>query len=154
MESSNLAGRDSWRRRGAALLRSRRAAAAWLALVPCAALAACATTGGPAVGDTLGTQAGPAAAAPAWGQARQVPGTETMSQQSAGNDGKATVGTGITSVDCAAREDCAASGGYVNGGFSFLVFTAALRAGTWAKAGVVPGDAALVGQGGWPARTR
>ncbi|HEX3490350.1 MAG TPA: hypothetical protein VHU92_13450 [Streptosporangiaceae bacterium] len=123
-----------------------RRAAAWLALVPCAALAACGTIAGPA---GIGDQAGAAAAAPAgWGQARQVPGTETFSQQANSNDGKSYVGTGLTSVACSARGDCAASGGYVNGGFNFLEFVAAQHAGKWARAEVVPGDVALVGAGG------
>lgn len=90
----------------------------------------------------------PTAALPAWGQARQVPGTETFSHQSGSNDGKALVGTGITSVTCPARGDCATSGGFVDEGFNFLVFTAGQHAGTWAKAAVVPGDVALVDHGG------
>lgn len=129
---------DGWRR-----------AAAWLALVPCAALAACGTIAGPAIGDQAGAAAGRTAAAPAgWGQARQMPGTATFSQQAASNDGQAFVGTGLTSVACSARGDCAASGGYVNEGFNFLVFAAAQHAGKWASAEVIPGDAALVGAGG------
>lgn len=127
-----------------------RRAAAWLAVLPCAAVAACGTVSGPAAaGDALGSQAGLAAAAPAgWGPARQVPGTETMSQQAEGNDGKSFVGTGITSVACPARGDCAASGGYVDGGFNFLVFAGSQHGGKWAPAAALPGDAALVGHGG------
>jgi hypothetical protein len=71
-----------------------------------------------------------------------------MSQQANSDDGKSFVGTGITSVACSARGDCAASGGYVNGGFNFLEFTVGQRAGKWAKAEVIPGDVALVGAGG------
>jgi hypothetical protein len=139
---------DWWRRLPTGLKRARRAAV-WLALVPCAALAACGTVAGPAaIGDQAGA-AGPTAAAPAgWGLARQVPGTETFSQQAASNDGQAFAGTGITSVACSARGYCAASGGYVNGGFNFLEFAAAQHAGKWGRAEVVPGDVALVGAGG------
>lgn len=158
MESSNLAARTRsrpdgarrwWHRRSATKVPSRRAAA-WLAVLPCAAVAACGTVSGPAAaGDALGSQAGLAAAAPAgWGPARQVPGTETMSQQAEGNDGKSFVGTGITSVACPARGDCAASGGYVDGGFNFLVFAGSQHGGKWAPAAALPGDAALVGHGG------
>lgn len=71
-----------------------------------------------------------------------------MSRQYASDDGKAYVGIGVTSVDCAARGECAASGGYVDSGFNFLVFAAGQHAGRWARAGVVPGDASLVGNGG------
>lgn len=132
-----------------------RRAAVCLTLVPCAALAACGTISGSAssgsasIGDQLTAARAPAAAAPAgWGKARQVPGTATFSQQANSNDGKSFVGTGITSVACSARGDCAASGGYVNGGFNFLEFAASQHAGKWAKAAVLPGDVALVGAGG------
>lgn len=132
-----------WRRRLPAALVQARRAAAWLALVPCAVLAAC---GAAAVGDTPGVAGRWATVAPgAWGQARQVPGTESMSQQAAG---PAMVSTGIDSVACPARGDCAASGGYVDSGFNYLVFAASQRAGRWAKAVALPGDAALVGNGG------
>jgi hypothetical protein len=82
-----------------------------------------------------------------WARARQLPGTELMSRQAAGNDGKALVNTGVTSVACTARGECAASGGYVDEHFNFLVFAAGQRAGQWGKAGPVPGVAALVGGG-------
>ena len=96
-----------------------------------------------------GCGGGQAAVAPPgdWVRARQLPGTELMSRQAAGNDGKAVVGTGITSVACTARGECAASGGYVDEAFNFLVFVAGQYAGRWGRAGQVPGVAALVGNG-------
>jgi hypothetical protein len=82
-----------------------------------------------------------------WAPARQMPGTEAFSRAAAGNDGKALVPTGVTSVACTARGDCAESGGYVDESFNFLVFTAGQSAGKLVSAAVVPGDAALVGNG-------
>ena len=124
-----------------------------LALVPCAALAALAVggtaAGQAAAGDARGAPAGRAATAPpGWQQARQMPGTEAMTKQAESNDGKSFVDTALRSVACPARGDCAASGGYVTGGFNFLVFAASQHAGKWAKAAALPGVAALVGQGG------
>ena len=139
---------ESWSLTGRA-----RAARLALALVPCAALAALAVggtaAGQAAAGDAREAPAGPAATAPpGWQQARQMPGTEAMTKQAESNDGKSFVDTALTSVACPARGDCAASGGYVTGGFNFLVFAASQHAGKWAKAAALPGVAALVGQGG------
>ncbi len=114
------------------------------ALVSCAVL----TGGGVAAAQVRHGVTARQAAVPSWGRAQQLPGTETMSRQSESNDGQAFVGTGITSISCPARGDCAASGGFVNEGFNFLVFTAGEHAGKWAKAAVLPGDAALVGNAG------
>lgn len=135
-----------WSRLPAALVPSRRAAA-WLALVPCAVVTACGTTAGSAAdADRLTAAAVHGAAAPGgWGRARQLPGTETMSQQA---PPKSYVGTGIDSVACPARGECAAGGGYVDGGENFLVFVASQHAGRWGKAAAVPGDATVVGSGG------
>jgi hypothetical protein len=58
------------------------------------------------------------------------------------------MGSGITSVDCPARANCAVSGGYVARGFNFLVFAGSEHAGKWGRAAVLPGDAALVGNSG------
>jgi hypothetical protein len=124
-------------------------AAALLVLMGCAVLAAGGCSAGLTAGQIRldgGTGQGVAALG-GWAPARQVPGTEVMSRAAAGNDGKALVPTGITSVACTARGDCAESGGYVDESFNFLVFTAGQRAGKLVSAAVVPGDAALVGNG-------
>ena len=138
----------TWTGQRPALVPPRRGAA-WLALVPCVALAAGGCGGGQAadqgrIGATTRQAVAPLGD---WVRARQAPGTELMSRQAAGNDGKALVDTGITSVACTARGDCAASGGYVDAGFNFLVFVTGQHARKWARAGQVPGVAALVGNG-------
>lgn len=61
------------------------------------------------------------------------------------NLGKAAVGIGITSVACSARADCAASGGYVDESFNFLVFVTGRHGGRAADPGeagsrLVPGQ--------------
>jgi hypothetical protein len=122
--------------------------AMWLALATCAVLGA----GGPGAG-TAAAQDRPVAraagtAASGWDRARQVPGTEPWSRQASIVAEHSNVNSGITSVACPARGDCAVSGGYVSGEFNFLVFAGAEHAGKWARAGVLPGDAALVGDGG------
>ena len=94
----------------------------WLALVPCAV----AVVGASGVGWAL-TQNRPAArttaaAASGWSRARQIPGTETISREVEAVGGHSETGSGITSVDCPARANCAVSGGYVDRGFNFLVF--------------------------------
>ena len=71
-----------------------------------------------------------------------------MSRQAAGNDGKAMVNTGITSVACTAARECTMSGGHVDQGFNFLVFVAGRHGANWVSAKDVPGDAALVGGAG------
>ena len=78
---------------------SSRRAAVWLALLPCAALAVGGCDGGHAIappGD--------------WARARQIPGTELMSSQYTGDDGKALVNIGITSA--APSGWCTAVGDY------------------------------------------
>jgi hypothetical protein len=71
-----------------------------------------------------------------------------MSRQVAAVGEHSEMGSGITSVDCPARANCAVSGGYVDRGFNFLVFAGSEHAGTWGRAAVLPGDAALVGKSG------
>ena len=119
----------------------------WLALVA-SAVAVVGTSG---VGWAL-TQNRPAArtiaAASGWSRARQIPGTETISRDAEAVGGHSETGSGITSVDCPARANCAVSGGYVDRGFNFLVFAGSQHAGTWGRAAVMPGDAALVGKSG------
>jgi hypothetical protein len=83
-----------------------------------------------------------------WARALQVPGTKVMSRQAGGNDGKALVPTGITSVTCVAARECAMSGGHVDSGFNFLVFVAGRHGATWVSAKNVPGDFALTGGAG------
>ncbi len=125
----------------ARLVRSIRLAVGF-ALVPTAML----TTAGFSGPDH---QARTAVIAPPgdWAKARQVPGTEAMSMGSVQDDGKAFASTGITSADCRARGECAVSGGFVDAGFNFLLFTASEHDSKWARAQVVPGDAALVANG-------
>jgi hypothetical protein len=89
-----------------------------------------------------------AAAASGWSRARQIPGTETISRQVEAVGEHSEMVSGITSVDCPARANCAISGGYVDRGFNFLVFAGSEHAGTWGRAAVLPGDAALVGNSG------
>jgi hypothetical protein len=116
-----------------------------LGLLPCALAAACASGAGPALAQNR-----PAArtAAPSWSQARQIPGTETISRQVAALGEHSEVASGITSVDCPARANCAISGGYVDRSFNFLVVAGSERAGKWSPVAVLPGDAALVGNSG------
>ena len=134
--------------RPVAVLMGRWRAAGWLVLVPCFATAVgcgglhAAGSGGLAAG----TRSGPAAAG-SWGRARQVPGTEPMSRQYAGDDGKAAVGIGISSVACPAPRECAASGGYVDETFNFLVFVTGQHSGQWANAVPAPGAADLAANG-------
>lgn len=83
-----------------------------------------------------------------WSLARQIPGTEAISQQVQAVGEHSDMPSGITSVSCPVRANCAVSGGYVDRGFNFLVFAGSEHAGTWGRTAVLPGDAALVGNSG------
>lgn len=120
----------------------------WLALVACALAAVGASGAVLALARDRPAARPTAAAASGWSQARQIPGTETMSRQAEVVGEHSDVGSGITSVDCPARGYCAVSGGFVDRGFNFLVFAGSEHAGAWDRAAVLPGDAALVGNTG------
>ena len=120
----------------------------WLALVPSAVAVVAASGVGWALTQNRPAARTTAAAASGWSRARQIPGTETISRDAAAVGGHSETGSGITSVDCPARANCAVSGGYVDRGFNFLVFAGSQHAGTWGRAAVLPGDAALVGKSG------
>jgi hypothetical protein len=121
---------------------------AWLAVAACAVAVAGASGAGLALARNRPAARTTAAAARGWSRARQIPGTETMSRQVAAVGEHSEMGSGITSVDCPARVNCEVSGGYVDRGFNFLVFGGSEDAGKWGRAGVLPGDAALVGNSG------
>ncbi|MGH3402661.1 MAG: hypothetical protein ACRDRJ_09165 [Streptosporangiaceae bacterium] len=121
---------------------------AWLVLVSCFAAVVGASGVGWALAQSRPPARTPAAAVSGWSQARQIPGTETISRQVEAVGEHSEMGSGITSVDCPARANCAVSGGYVGRGFNFLVFAGGEHAGRWGRAAVLPGDAALVGNSG------
>ena len=68
-----------------------------------------------------------------WGKAKEVPGTAALNQ-----NGNAS----ITSVSCGSAGNCSA-GGTVTGNGAIQAFVVSQAGGTWGKAKVVPGTAAL-----------
>jgi hypothetical protein len=80
-----------------------------------------------------------AAAAGAWGKAREMPGTAALNQ-----GGRA----GIDSVSCGSPGNCSAGGYYTDSSGAGEAFVASEAHGTWGTAQEVPGSAALNSGGG------